>query len=334
MYIIPCPAISKLRLGSVFSKILYLLLPHLILFTIRRSALTVADVSTPLSRASTFSPLMSAFAAGMALGPAVGGMLHDLWGIRDTFFMVGMLYGVAACWNHVSVNETMSGGELWEKDVLPWHESAVSQGTTVVGDGSSYRNEGKGTAKSKNSSNAYTTIPQAVRDTTEQWRDLLSDRITRPIVIMNGFYMLALSGTQFTLLPLFLTGGSAAAGLALTASTVGQLYMWMSAVQVLGNPVAGRIADRAGKAPAIVVGGILTSVAMASVPAICASGMTSVDVVDWPLLAGTLGVWSLGGTLLSTSHVSDRVCNDKCCLSISLTSDITINQRWQLSLIQ
>ena len=46
------------------------------------STLTVADVSTPLSRASAFSPVMSAFAAGTALGPAMGGILCDQLGIR------------------------------------------------------------------------------------------------------------------------------------------------------------------------------------------------------------------------------------------------------------
>ena len=111
-------------------------------------------------------------------------------------------------------------------------------------------------------------------------------------------------------------------GLTLTASAVGQLYMWMSAVQVLGNPAAGRFADQAGKASAIVVGGTLTSFTMASVPVIGAYGMASTgdgaSLADsasddnWPQLVGTLAIWSLGGTLLATSHVSIKMNESDC----------------------
>ena len=103
-------------------------------------------------------------------------------------------------------------------------------------------------------SSISTAITRAVKDTTEQWHVLLANTRVRPVIIMNGFYMLALSGTQFTLLPLILKGGgeaavsagtTAAVGFALSSSADGQLYMWMSAVQVLGNQAAGRFDDTA-----------------------------------------------------------------------------------------
>ena len=278
------------------------------------STLFVADVSTPLNRASTFSPLMSAFAAGMALGPAIGGFLHDAWGIRDTFFAVGLSYSVASIWNHVSVQETKRTKEWYERDdCLPWHTNGNHVGET------DNKAEQCLSVENEHATNSLTTtISQAVKDTTKQWTALLQDPRVYPVVINNGFYMLALSGTQFTLLPLILTGGGATdeglavAGLALSASAVGQLYMLMSGVQVLGNPLAGRFADRMGKNVGIVTGGILTSFGMACVPAICAYSLASGDAsslasdVNWPLLAGTLGIWSLGGTLLATSHVSTK----------------------------
>ena len=276
-------------------------------------ALTVADVSTNLSRARTFSPLMSSFSAGMALGPAIGGILHDIWGIRDTFFAVGLSYCVASIWNQVSVSETKRTKEWYEKDILPWHYTNINS----VGIGGQHDNKDtagvKDDVQASVNSGLTSTIATAVKDTTQQWTTLLKDQRVQPVVIMNGFYMLALSGTQFTLLPLLLTGGGVtastgtAAGLALSASTVGQLYMWMSACQVLGNPVAGSFADRVGKNAGIVAGGALTSFGMAVVPVICAyslSDATMASDVNWPLLIGSLGVWSLGGTLLATSHVS------------------------------
>lgn len=273
------------------------------------STLTVADVSTPLSRASTFSPVMSAFAAGTALGPALGGILCDEYGIRDTFLMVGASYGVLALWNNVSLKET-GKKEWWESgDGLPWREEEED------------KLNGTGRVVKSSKKEVTTTISQAVKNTTQEWSNLMKDPKVSPIVVMNGFYLCAISGTQMTLLPLLLTGGGgatagaagAATGMALTATAMGQIYMWMSAVQVIGNPAAGRFADRKGKETAIIAGGVLTSAAMATVPVICAYGLmvgdfVALDVndVNWPLLAATLGVWSLGSTLLATSHVSDK----------------------------
>jgi len=265
------------------------------------STLTVADSSTPLSRARTFSPLMGAFAAGMAIGPAIGGILCDTWGIQNTFFAVSSSYCVASIWNHFGVNETKRHGELWEKKTLPWHSPDTNEALTSLSE------------RSNNENTESVSIPNAVKDTTEQWTRLLADKHVRPIVIMNGFYMSTFAAAQLTLLPLLLTGGGttatgagAATGLALSATAMGQVYMWMSINQVLSNPIAGQLADRSGKSAAIVAGGTLTSLAVASVPLVCSYGLIGDSVLDWanwPMLA-TLSFWSLGGTLLATAHVA------------------------------
>jgi MFS family permease len=294
------------------------------------SSLMVADISTPQSRASTYSPIMSAFALGMTLGPGLGGLLHDTYGVRDTFFIVGGMYGIAATWNHYSVKETMTSSNSssssskietdgWPRnELLPWHRDDwdggfIAPGIIVINDKTtlektSHVMEEQTEESNNNLSNAITL---AVKDTTEQWKVLLANIHVRPVIIMNGFYMLTLSGTQFTLLPLILTGGgevvtTTAVGFALSSSEVGQLYMWMSAVQVLGNQAAGRFADTAGKGSAIILGGALTSFGMAGVPIVCTYFSTSGDAIniDWAILAASLGIWSLGGTLLSTSHVA------------------------------
>ncbi|KAL7493768.1 hypothetical protein ACHAWT_002760 [Skeletonema menzelii] len=279
------------------------------------STLTVADSSTPLSRARTFSPLMGAFAAGMAIGPAIGGMLCDTWGIQNTFFAVSSSYCVASIWNHFGVNETKSG-ELWEKKTLPWHRPGAIDALTGLSE------------RSNNEKTESVSIPNAVKDTTEQWTRLLADKHVRPIVIMNGFYMSTFAAAQLTLLPLLLTGGGATAtgaatGLALSATAMGQVYMWMSTNQVLSNPIAGQLADRCGKSAAIVAGGTLTSLAVASIPLVCSYGLIGDSVLDWsnwPMLA-TLSFWSLGGTLLATAHVaavSDEVTDSSRSQAIAL----------------
>ena len=263
------------------------------------STLMVADVSTPLSRGSAFGPIMSAFAAGTALGPAVGGMLCDAVGIRDTFLMVAMSYGVVGIWNGVSLKETRGGFWTEEGERLPWHEE--------IDNGSSRKDS------HMDSVGMTTTVSRALKDTLDQWSTLIRDPNVRPLVIMNGFYMMAFSGVQMTLLPLLLTNGgpnTIDTGMALTATAMGYVYMWMSAVAVVGNPAAGIFADRVGKNTAIIAGGILTSAGMAALPLACAYGLMTGDLVsldpndvNWPLLAANLGIWSLGSALLGTSHV-------------------------------
>ena len=226
---------------------------------------------------------------------------------KDTFLAVGVSYGILAVWNHLSLMETQRSGEWWEKGTLPWHddfdcygsggnENRINEVMSAEAKVISGSSDALPVQKHKSTNNVPATIAHALKDIAEQWTTLLADPKVRPVVIMNGFYLCALSGTQ----------------LALSATAMGQVYMFMSAVQVLGNPAAGRFADQAGKRVAIVAGGSLTSVAMASVPIICAyGGLMGTDgeiaMMDsnWPLLAATLGFWALGGTLLATSHVSD-----------------------------
>jgi MFS family permease len=131
------------------------------------------------------------------------------------------------------------------------------------------------------------------------------------VVIMNGFYWVALAGSQMTLLPLLLTEPE---GLNMTATQVGQVYMGMSMVQVLGNPIIAKGVDRIGKGKAILVGCILLSTSMAILPVAGTSGnMTE--------LAPVLGMWATGSTVLSTAPVafiSDNTEEDSRAQAIAL----------------
>ena len=46
------------------------------------ATLSITDISTPNNRASTMAPVMAAFSAGTALGPAMGGILADTIGLQ------------------------------------------------------------------------------------------------------------------------------------------------------------------------------------------------------------------------------------------------------------
>ena len=230
------------------------------------ATMTVTDISNPLNRASTFAPIMSAFAAGTALGPALGGILCDSIGINPTFFMVGLSYVGLAAVNSVLLQETQP-----KPMKFPWQKDSNDKENV--------------------------SIRKSFEDALGMWIPLLSKSPIRNVCLMNGFYWMALAGSQMTLLPLILTDPN---GLAMTATNVGQVYMGMSIVQVLGNPILGKAVDRVGKVPGIVTGCALISSAMATLP-----------LCDDPYqMAGILGLWATGSSLLSTapiSFVSDRV---------------------------
>ncbi|CAJ1958652.1 unnamed protein product [Cylindrotheca closterium] len=240
--------------------------------------MTVTDISTPLNRASTFAPIMSAFSAGTALGPAIGGFSIDYMGISPTFYAVGVSYIGLAAVNHMLLKETK---QLHME--FPWHSD-----------------EGNGEPKA--------TIRDSFESALGQWAPLLSQPDIRNVCIMNGFYWIALAGSQMTLLPLILTNPD---GLAMTATNVGQVYMGMSIVQVLGNPVLAKMVDKVGKVPGILGGCTLISTAMGTLP-MC---------TDTYQLAGILGIWATGSALLSTSplaFISDKVVDQNRAQAIAL----------------
>ena len=243
------------------------------------ATLSISDISTPRNRASTMAPIMSAFAAGTALGPAMGGFLADTIGVNPTFYLVGVSYLGLTAVNHLLLTETKAA-----TITFPWQEDTMLRNSKAQ------------------------SIQEAVKDAVGQWAPLMSDPRVRNVVIMNGFYWIALAGSQMTLLPLMLTDPS---GLAMTATGVGQVYMGMSAIQVFGNPIMAKFVDRIGKGRAIVAGSTMIALSMGVLP-MC---------TDMYQLAGTLGVWATGSTVLSTAPVaciSDTVADEKRAQAIAL----------------
>jgi len=220
------------------------------------STLFLTDVSTPLNRASTMAPIMSAFAAGTALGPALGGYLVDAVGLQTMFALTGVSYLGVAVLNRNILDETKPTLDF------PWTQRETPP--------------------------FWTEASNAVA----QWIPLAQNPSVRTILIMNAFYWMSLAGSQMTLLPLLLTDVHG-----MTATQIGQVYMGMSTVQIVGNPLFARVMDRVGKIPAMVGGCTLIGSSMA------------VLTLDWNLVA-TLGLWSVGSSMLSTApvaYVSDNV---------------------------
>jgi len=265
------------------------------------SQLMVTDVSTPLNRATTMSPIVSAFAAGTALGPAIGGALVDILGLQSTFFLVGSSYLGVCGLNSYILEETKH-----KPFFLPqWADMESSRFPHDY-----YEPTGKNSSHT-NLKRDQVSLGVATKTALAQWAPLFQKPKIRNIMIMNGFYWFSLAGSQMTLLPLLLT--NSASGLELTASGVGQVYMLMSVVQVLSNPFMARyLVDSIGKVPAIAGGcGVIAS-SMTILP-LCTD--------NWPLFVGTLGFWALGSSMLSTAplaYISDSVDEDQRAQAIAM----------------
>eukprot|EP00553_Chaetoceros_curvisetus_P002596 CAMPEP_0204619310 /NCGR_PEP_ID=MMETSP0717-20131115/5725_1 /ASSEMBLY_ACC=CAM_ASM_000666 /TAXON_ID=230516 /ORGANISM="Chaetoceros curvisetus" /LENGTH=451 /DNA_ID=CAMNT_0051633287 /DNA_START=167 /DNA_END=1522 /DNA_ORIENTATION=- len=255
------------------------------------ATLTIADCSTPLNRARTMAPMMSGFAAGTALGPAVGGLLADKVGVNATFYLVGGIYLVLTAINKISLTETKMVPE--SEISFPWQQGNQAERKRMRRKRKKLKEIDGGEQKDEG-------VMTSMQDAISQWSKLLANPKVRNVVMMNGFYWVALAGSQMTLLPLILTDPS---GLAMSATKVGEVYMGMSLVQVLGNPTMAQLVDRMGKVPGIVTGCGLLSASMFALP-FCS---------DIEHVAVTLGCWSLGSTMLSTAptaYISDHV-NEK-----------------------
>lgn len=217
------------------------------------SQLMVTDVSTPLNRAITMSPIVSAFSAGTALGPALGGTLVDHLGLQSTFYMVGMSYLGVALLNRSLLDETKPTNIHF-----PWHDKRKRFNKENKNKNDNTHSQSSGTssvvggAKDINDEEKTESFASAVQNALGQWGPLLQAPRIRSIMIINAFYWFALSGSQMTLLPLILTDPN---GLNMTASSVGQVYMGMSVVHVLSNPIMAKyLVDRIGTTPAIAGG--------------------------------------------------------------------------------
>ena len=90
------------------------------------------------------APVMAAFAAGTALGPAVGGMLADSLGLETTFSLVGGAFLANAVLNGAFLRETQSR-----------------------------RGEGSRFVDEKNESEEVETIRNAFNNAVGQWKPLM-----------------------------------------------------------------------------------------------------------------------------------------------------------------
>ena len=77
---------------------------------------TMADLSSPANRARLMSVFQWSFIAGITLGPTIGGVVAEFWGIRTPFYVVGAVSTMSALWTLLMVPETRGLQQADEQD--------------------------------------------------------------------------------------------------------------------------------------------------------------------------------------------------------------------------
>jgi len=254
----------------------------------------MSDISTSLNRTRTMAPVMSSFQAGTAVGPALGGFAVAQLGILQSYATVGTTIAVLAAANQMFLNESKAPAAAVVAVALP-----ASTAASTSASASAVATEEAGEAQEKgdeaNGKFQGSSFALAFRE----WKRLMVDRKIRDVVLLNLAYWVALSGTQFTMLPLFMVSEP----LLLDAGHLGIFFSSLSAVSVAVAQPAAAVADKYGKVPSLLAGTSLLTLAFASIP--FASTFEGLMLAGAPL--------ALGGTILSavpTAHMSDLTNNE------------------------
>eukprot|EP00301_Raphidiophrys_heterophryoidea_P003625 c11629_g1_i2.p1 GENE.c11629_g1_i2~~c11629_g1_i2.p1 ORF type:complete len:502 (-),score=113.01 c11629_g1_i2:255-1760(-) len=190
--------------------------------------LYLSDISSRANRARTLAPMGAAFSTGMMLGPAIGGLLADRFGLESPFYFVAAAVAIVALKNHIQLPETAP--HIVGKSVL-------TPPTTQQG--------------------IWRSTRDSMRDAIRQWRVLLADRNVSACVSLHCVFWAATSGAQITLLPLL-----AVQHFDMSLSSLGAVFALMSGVNVLCSQPVAWFSDRWGRKGALVPGALISSVSM------------------------------------------------------------------------
>ena len=178
--------------------------------------LSVADLTTTAERGRITGLFHTAILGGLTLGPAVGGFVADRWGLTGPF------YGTV-------IVSLLTGPFLWF--YLPERPNAAAIAEAADGEAP------------PPPTTAPKTAPAKTAD--RLWRDP-----NFALVALAGFSIfVARAGARDTILPLL--GHDV---LRLGAQELGVVFTVMAAMNLVAVPIAGQVADRMGRKPAIFIG--------------------------------------------------------------------------------
>ena len=183
----------------------------------------IGDISTPANRGRLMSLYQGSFALGITMGPAAGGIVAEVFGLRAPFFAVGIVSLLSGIWAFFRVPETRPSPE-------------------DAGDGSRRGGQQAGALAQEGRWSKYSFLKSR-------------DFILIGLVFLATFF--TRGGAQFTLLPL-----KAAGDLGLSPGQIGAIFTIPPVLGFLLLPFVGSVSDRFGRKTTIVPGLLIVSAAM------------------------------------------------------------------------
>jgi len=252
--------------------------------------LYLADISKPSNRARTLAPTSAAFSAGASVGPAIGGILAQNFGVVPCFFYVGGAIGVVAAMNWYLLPET----KVAATKALPVFSTPDTSASSSPS-GRSARNENQVVHSPVAASPSLKDGGSVVWSTLRKWKHLFSEPGVRVILFSHLAYWTTLSGSQFTLMPLL-----ASQTLHMAPGEVGGIFAMTSAINVFGAPLAAKLSDKHGRRSTIVPGLGLIAGSVCLLPSVDSGAQ----------LTALMAVWACGGACVSTgptAYLADLV---------------------------
>lgn len=222
----------------------------------------LSDISTGLNRTRTYAPVLSSYQAGTALGPALGGLMMNNFGIAATYFTVGGAFAVMASLNQILLKETMPGKTIYQKiaDEKRAEERTRTSPSPPSITGSSITDSSISISNKQKSS--MSDVAGSFKITLLSWKELMKDPALRDLMILHGAYWTALAGTSMTLLPLLMVGPNFNLG----ATEIGLSFAFMSLVSVASSQPVAILSDKYGKINCMISGCTLIAGSMVMLP--------------------------------------------------------------------
>lgn len=245
----------------------------------------LADLSTPANRGRVMSLYQGSLLLGAGAGPALGGYIADLLGLRAPFLIFGSLTLLAALWAYLRLPETRgwiggrpaedggaTGGGRPEEgpagDRAPGGgatEDRPAEGGATAGVAVTEGADAVAWAAPRASSNPSGAGPvdrgARAPESPRGFRSVLATLLRIPGFVLISVVTLSVffsrSGGQMTLLPLF--GHNV---LGLSESTIGGVFTLIAAVNFATLYLAGALSDRFGRKAVIVPSGLLTALSI------------------------------------------------------------------------
>jgi MFS family permease len=225
----------------------------------------ISDISTHLNRSRTLAPVMAAFSAGMALGPAIGGFLIDMIGLSQTYALVGGAFGLIALNNQLTMSETKRSQLIVPMVANPLNIpspspasaplSASSSSLTVTQEKTLIPSDTEKISFRQEFRNSYRTAMNS-------WSQLMQSPKIRNLVVFNGLIWFSMAGAQFTLLPLHLVSDQ----FHFTSFEIGYCFAYSSIVAFLTSQPVAYLSDKFGKTNVLLLGTALVSSSILCMP--------------------------------------------------------------------